>query len=399
MPGIELRFSEHQEHQDDKLQELCRQYWALGQQNKFINPITTLEKSFSVPRAKIVARVNEICSAFATDEICRSCGSPRGVTSRAEYLRVVAERQWSVWTCYDCKRRAHEDAEREAKRLREEQWRLVDASLQASRAANPLDTRRLTFTDAIYLLALSRAGGAEDLSFIRPRDAFAKQLSPTVDLDRAVLDHLYKQGIISVHPGSNEKSIIIEAGRFAAHYPFLAHYTLPLSADGPSPSRFIEDLEQTIAGASWPDEWTAAESAELHRLVATHECLAFLKVGMEEHGFEARLGEKTTSVIRAALAKYSIGQVYSFIWRAVRDVAAYYLRERISKQHATNIIPGSIQRLAERASAENWNVSAYRRNFKTEESVISHVLFTVALRLPNGGLGTVPPASEFEAEG
>jgi hypothetical protein len=47
--------------------------------------------------------------------------------------------------------------------------------------------------------------------------------------------------------------------------------------------------------------------------------------------------------------------------------------------------------MAERAIAEAWLVKAYRRDRRIPESQVSHVLFTMALRLPDGGFNAVPP--------
>jgi hypothetical protein len=92
-----------------------------------------------------------------------------------------------------------------------------------------------------------------------------------------------------------------------------------------------------------------------------------------------------------SISRFTIGQAYNFIWRAARDAAAFYVRENTSKAHAVNIVPGSIQRAAERAVAEGWTVKAFRRDRRVPESHVSHVLFTMALKLPDGGFGSVPP--------
>src|SRR6185437_14728328 len=154
-------------------------------------------------------------------------------------------------------------------------------------------------------------------------------------------------------------------------YPMKVHWVIPIDSDGPSPSRFIDDLERTLRSeASWPHGWQE-EVAQLHATVALQECLQYLRVVLDDHGFELNLGEKTIGVLRAALRSFSIGQVFSFIWRAAKDAAAFYVRESASKAHAANIVPGAIQRSAERALAEGWEVRAFRRDFRAPESVLS----------------------------
>src|SRR5262249_52948054 len=153
---------------------------------------------------------------------------------------------------------------------------------------------------------------------------------------------------------------------------------------------FLEELEELLTSDDWPANWHA-DSEELHRIVALQECLQYMRLIMREHGFEPKIGEKTLLVLKTALANFSIGQVYNFLWRAARDAAAFYVREGISKAHAANIVPGSIQRMAERARAEGWQVKTYRRDFRAPQSQLSQVLFTMALQLPDGGFTTIPP--------
>jgi hypothetical protein len=62
------------------------------------------------------------------------------------------------------------------------------------------------------------------------------------------------------------------------------------------------------------------------------------------------------------------------MWRAARDAATVLIRERILPP---TLFP------AGRGMAG--------RDFRSAKSQLSQVLFTVLLKLPQGGLGTVPP--------
>jgi ribosome-binding ATPase YchF (GTP1/OBG family) len=134
--------------------------------------------------------------------------------------------------------------------------------------------------------------------------------------------------------------------------------------------------------------------SELHRAVALQERLQYLKAKLEEHDFELRAGEKILLVLKSVHERFSVGQVMNFIWRAVRDATAFYVRENTSKTHATNIVPG-VQRLAERAVADNWDVKSYGRDRSAPESALSQLLFTAILKLPKG-VAAVPPTSRIE---
>ena len=63
-------------------------------------------------------------------------------------------------------------------------------------------------------------------------------------------------------------------------------------------------------------------------------------------------------------------------------------------EQAANMFPATIQRMGERAVSEGWDRFSFRRDFRVPLSIMSHVLFTAALRLPDDGFTTVPPHDE-----
>ena len=388
MAGIDIRFNEIA--CDESSQELCRQYWQLGQSGKFVNSLAQLAAAFNIPKHQVAAVVARYCKAFSRDDLCRSCGVPKRYTRRSDYEQHSRTAAWTSWTCEDCVALAREEAERERARQDSLRRELVQKELD-ERRTHGLEPRQLSFTQAVYVLSVLRAGGSEDFEYVAPRNSVDVQLSPTVDLDREIFDELYTGRVLCIHPGSKPESIVIEKGEFRRFFIFQVHWTLPLPIGGRSPARFVEELENVLKGDDWPELWEE-NAAELHRRVALHECIQYLRLCMEDHGFAVNVGEKTLLTLRAALTRFSIAQVYNFIWGAARDAAAFYVRSATSKSHAANIVPGAIQREAERAIAEGWPVKEYRRDRRAPESTLTQVLFTTALKLPEGGFTTVPPA-------
>jgi hypothetical protein len=119
---------------------------------------------------------------------------------------------------------------------------------------------------------------------------------------------------------------------------------------------------------------------------------------MIEHLFEFTPGEKTTQYLEFALQHFSTGQVYNIIWRAVKDAAAFYMRGDVSKKHAANVAVSAIQRSAERAIAENWDLKPYRRNYKTTQSIVSEVFYNFASMLGDAGFETAPNIESIHAK-
>jgi hypothetical protein len=391
MTGIEIEF-----HTDDeKLQELCRKYWAHNTDGKFLYTVASLSASFDVPVWKMATTVAKCCVAYDSGDLCSRCKGPQRFNSRSDFLTSRSgshrSRYWNgpriCPTCIEAERLAKEHDLRGAV---ERTKSVIVRELEKTRRKG-WSTDRLSFRDAVYLISLLRARGAEDLSFITPLDCVnPAQLSPTQVQDQEILAHLYRRGLTCIHPESRTDSVVIVADELTEFYPAKVHWILPISDGGPPPTAVLEALEGRLKSEPWPEEWHR-EASQLQRDIALQECLQYLQVVMSDHGFGSNHGEKTCSVLRAVLNTFSIGQTYSFIWRAAKDAASFFLRENVTRAHAANIVPGAIQRMAERAIAENWQTSSFRRDFRAPLSVLSHVLFTTALQLPDGGFTTVPP--------
>jgi hypothetical protein len=66
------------------------------------------------------------------------------------------------------------------------------------------------------------------------------------------------------------------------------------------------------------------------------------------------------------------------------------MRERIPKQQAANSVVGNIQRAADRAQAEGWNVKPYGRDRRCPQSMVSIVLFDAVLKIGERGFNEPP---------
>ncbi len=312
--------------EDAGMRELCRQYWEIDHTGAFVHAVKELSEKFGVPQSQVAKTVAACCSASSSDVACAMCGSPRLLRSRADLAQQSSRRRgWSTFTCTNCKEHQQAETKQAAERAAKLRSDAVRRELE-SRRGRGLSIDRMSFTSAVYLASLLRAGGAEDLSFINPHGHYVAQLSPNAEMDRQILDHLYSDCAICVHPGSRAESIVLEDGRFSGFYPLMTHWLLPLPETGPSPAKFQEELEAALTATQLPEQWNP-ESRILHREVALQECLQYLTVVLEEHGFNPRFGDKTRIVLQTALKTFSIGQVYNFIWRAARDAAAFYMRE------------------------------------------------------------------------
>lgn len=377
---------------DADLGEICEQYWLRGNNGKFVYNTKEIAEAYEVPRHKLGALVNEGCQALTNARTCQ-CGAWYPINSRTQY-QELDRWQWRDrdWICQSCKAASQREAQRAVEAQDALRKRLLLDDLTTIRERQPIDLEPLSFRETLFLVALLRSRGSEDLQVILPPTEIDNTLTPTAWLDRKLIGTLRDARRLCFHPCcQDDEEIVIKDDRIEAYYPGRVYWRLPLSEDGLSAAQFLDKCESALTSDDWSEDWRT-EAQELHREVALSECVKYLQLSMAKHQFDFTIGEKTIVVLKAALQYYSIAQMYNFICRAAKDAAAYSCREDIHPKRAANTVPGCIQRYYERALAERWDVKAYRRDFEAPESCLSHVLFNTALRLPDGGFNVIPPS-------
>ncbi len=250
----------------------------------------------------------------------------------------------------------------------------------------PINVQDLPFEVAIYLVSVIRAGANENYSAIRPLELFETRLSPQEKYDYDIVRMLFNAGQLFVHPDSPPEAFtpLVDGQIDRIYIGKVMWLWRPTVSDAQrkEPWRLAAEIESMFREGNWPKRWReAGEHIEVWRKIALNECFAYLQHSLEQHQMTFQPGDKTTQTFLSLLNDFSVGQMWSFIWRAAKDAAAYYQRGGISKQQAANSVIGSIQRQGERALAENWEVPNYRRIPQLPVSMVSQVLFVTALKI------------------
>lgn len=273
---------------------------------------------------------------------------------------------------------------------------------------------------AVGLLALGRACASEDFSRIYPISSVSERLTPTWEYDFDLLVEMCRRGVIAVDPEFStleafefEQDSENGAAKVASYYPTQVAWRLlehSLVQDGTSlqerltdTAEVFQELEEIFDSSSpWPPLWAIMWEEDnwrkLWKEISLQECLAYLRLVLGEHSLPFKPGDKTRFVIGNVLENFSVAQVWSLIWRAGRDAAAFYMREGSTRSHAANTVVGSIQRQAERVTADNWDLKGFRRNWKVPRSIVSEVFFGRALRIGDKGVTCVIPPEGTDLE-
>lgn len=386
---IEIEFQTTEQH----LRDLCREYWEFDDAGRFAHTVKLLSERYHVPQQRVAETVRSLSTAYCRDELCsRECGRVQPYSSRSDYEQRRRYRPANPFVCSECQLADRRQQQEEQEQRRRALVQILEREL-ATASAGYVSFEHRSFREAVLFVSLVRAGASEDLASIRPLEGLEPPYTPNPEFDKACVLELYRNEIVRIHPQSPESSVFADVNgyRFYAPRVFWAIST-PVDL---SRRQVVENVEQLLSDAEqWPEDWLW-EQREMHHEIALQECLQYLRVAMDVHGFDQQaIGDKTKSVLQSVLKHFSIAQAYNFIWSAAKNAAAFMVREGVPKPHAANTIPGSIQRRLERTLVEKWEVSPFRRDFRAPQSHLAHVLFTVALHLPDGGFTSIPPGGD-----
>lgn len=386
----------------------CQLYWELDAHLQFVHAASDVAQATGIDEFRLAAAVREVSRAFVPDWTCSRCGKPRTFDGRTEFNKERSKllqgtyRQYP-FVCKDCQAelREAEVAERDRQ----------EAQARADREAIDTDKRRripamyrledippvgvetMTLTDSLYLTSVMRGGASENLSKIAPVSLFERPLSPDNDLTVEMLRHLVQRGLLHPHPDSEPAAFVDDLSGF---YTLQVHYAPPiLRARDEQPQDVLPVLHRLITGP-WPGAWYD-EALTLWKKVAVAECKEFLLFVLKEHHLELNPGEKTMQNLQRALQRFSSAQVFNVIWRAGRDAAAYYQRGGVSRRQAANAAVAALERLPERAAAEGWDLKPFGRNYQLPQSIVSEVLYNLALQLGDAGFTLVPNMETIRA--
>lgn len=376
---------------NERIAELVRRYWKLTDEGQFVYSVAELADEFSIKSHQVTRAIKENASAYRTDITCINCDEYYPITKRSDATQPLNRLgpRHEHWTCQDC-------LEEEAQVQRDFERYNVEKS-KFNSLSKKVICWEADIQHQIFLLAFLKHSGDESLSRILPPDHNKVDLlAPTTEMTFEVIRQLLHTDLISVDPDSPEGSYFVNDD---------VEFRIYLDKCSWQITTFInqDNAELGEAGIDGPALYTALDKLlssdqflqenihEIQRLayeVVQHEAIAFLEYVLDERGLPQRFGEMTHQVLRKALEEYSLAQVYRMIWQAARNASDYLVRNNVPKQHAANTVPRSIDSYMERAKANGWEVSAFRRNFNLPQSTLARVLFNQILGTDDGGFHT-----------
>lgn len=260
---------------------------------------------------------------------------------------------------------------------------------------------QLTLRDVVFLSALYRNAEIGFDGTAGPPYAEERPLSPSSELNKAILDHLRNRGLLRISAASPLDGFPFgdELTRVTTHYTFRVRYRVLPMLPADLVGEAMREIDIFADDGFWQWQETYVDQAlALWKELALHECLETFKHQGQLHKLQPPAGEKTIITFYALLGDLSVPQVYNIIWVAARHAAAYYQRVGVSRAQDSNSMVGRCRTHADKAKVDVWTIKLYARNFERPRSELIHVLHYVYLKIGEQGFTVKPDRDVTRSE-
>jgi len=347
---------------------ICRAYWKLNDEGKFEYPLSDIRSTLNLTVSNLASYVRKYSDAESETVKCVNCNAPYLYKSRRDF---ISHKEELVWECGVCNTNDSRPF------LTNQALTMANLSHKVFDADN---LKNLKITDKVFLMTALIGLSDKGFNCTWSVDCLDnKALTPDAILDEAIIKRLLYLGLLNL-PGnlSTLCNELVELDDFLLH---LKAENLEFSLPPIVLSKFLKDVDASSLKQQIVED---DDFLMLCKDVCLFECISFLLLQLNSHGFHFVPGEKTTIVLLKCLEDYSVGEVYLFIWKSVLNSSSYYLKENISRKHAANAVIGNIERQYERAIANEWEINGFRRNYHLPQSVLSRVIFNQILGTDDG---------------
>jgi hypothetical protein len=354
-----------------------RAYWQLAEDGEsWAQTVTAVRSERGLTQREMQRIVQEAGTAVVPAVRCPNCGEPAEVGSRSAYTDTIRRGNVLCTVCqYEAQRQREQAArERAAKRRAALEERFPVYS------DGPVLVSGLSLFEAVALHAMFSDPAVEDAGLTTPTDIWPKERrwapdSLRYDYERRLL--LAEPTLIKAHRDSHADAFEYEddspTGSF--YLGRVSYYLLgPEEELNARPAPVISELNRVFREGPWPDPWTR-QYRELWEELALAQAAAYLDMKLGEHHLDMKQGDGTRAALADALATFSLGQVFNFIYRAAKDSAAYYQRGGVNKRQAANSTVGRITAAADRARANGWEIKSFGMPWNLPWSAIAETFF------------------------
>lgn len=383
---------------DDDAIEICKEYWKLSAPGKWNNTVAEIARRYGMPPRDVSQLVKDSSYVIDNTRLCRLCSSPYIAKVRSDMPMASLGIGSSNSRSFVCEKCLEADrAEKEKQKAAEQA--LMNERIERYRSelkerADEIRENATSVDDlpgyyAIALLALLKHSGSETLEYIEPIDKNpVDELAPSAKMAMELLNDLQEIDVIVKSYRSPSGSLLVTPEGEKRYYPLGVSWEVgvfALSKDNMDLPAVYSWLNIHLPRKEFRDPaWGSI--LYLGRKVVLEEALAYLNLELDRRGFPEREGEKTIMTLREALSHFSLSQVCWIISNQLRHVSDRHRQGHShGLPHASNQVISGIARYTERAVANQWDVTRFKRDYDQPQSVISRVIFNHILKTDDGG--------------
>lgn len=290
--------------------------------------------------------------------------------NRKEYICTSCQHKESILGCR-CRKCLYQKAidiegARRKKSLHSKKNK--EAIITAKEYPNAPILSMVNIKERLYLGALLRAHLHYDCLLIDLRSNSAQSYAPTEEYRNKILEDLLEKNIIAAYRiNENENSEILEK------YVQGELYDICISDIDKNKREIVEELmypDNRSLPYLYRDIYTLQEEVQINEAI---EYMMLIIKKFDFYTFDVQ--EKYCILFSQILKRYSLGQLFNFIYTAIRNQAAY--SKRVCRQGyipIANYIYKSISDRYNKAQDKDWNIVSYNRICEAEETELSKLI-------------------------
>ncbi|MGW5003088.1 hypothetical protein ACWEP8_36155 [Streptomyces hydrogenans] len=360
-------------------------YWLLADDGEtWEQTVAEIRGQLGLTQQQMTRVIREGAGARLPEIVCPTCGEAAVASSRTNLAEL---RRLGNVLCASCKAVAQEEKARQEAARTAARYRALAETFPIHHVDTP-DPQQMTLFTAVALHALFGDPAVEDEGLTTPTKIWPKDRpwAPArvrVDFERRLLhaDPL----VMMAHPDSHHAAFVWEEDTPTGSFYLgdVSYYLLGAPSDLPERSApVLRELNRIFREGPWPASWHN-QWRDLWDELALAHASAYLDMKLGEHNLEMKQGEGTLTALADALATFTLGQVFNFIYRATKDSAAYYQRGGVNKRQAANSTVGRISASADRARANGWEIKSFARPWTLPMSAVDEVFFNKVMWQPD----------------
>ena len=350
---------------DDPVDEaLVARYWAMDANGKFVENVSDLLPYRGISSNHyLLSYIQQVSIARDERFICSRCSEYFVVRSRADYQTSA---RFSTSVCDACREQEKAKQIEEQKALSDElSARLAEVEDRNSQLV--IDYEKIPDDAALILIALNNAINPRLLTGFFRRDE-CKGLAPC--FTGLLIKKLWNVGVIVDLPSKALPGAYFLKEEKVWHYNDKVSYFL-------LPDQVIGKTEAALDSLRTRTYTQFPLIRQLWLDYALSECMLYLYDQCSLHRLQMsdESDGQAMSILRTSLETYGVSQLWSVIWKVVRDAASLSAREYYNNEKAAATIPGKIKRYLERVVREGLSVKSWDRPVDQPAGTLGDVFY------------------------